>query len=55
MPAAYFACAAALLAADVLLRPWASWKRRGGYHTVYLLLPYAPLFSCRFVPPTPVT
>jgi hypothetical protein len=50
MPTAYFACAAVLLAADVLLRPWDSWKRRGGYHLVYLLLPYAPLFIGPFIP-----
>src|SRR4051812_16192525 len=50
MPIAYFACAAALLAADVVARPWDSWKRRGYYHTAYLLLPYAPLFLGPFLP-----
>lgn len=50
MPAAYFACAAALFAADVLARPWSSWRRRGGYHAAYLLLPYLPLFVAPFLP-----
>ncbi|HVE86017.1 MAG TPA: hypothetical protein VND93_24340 [Myxococcales bacterium] len=50
MPPAYFAAAAALLAADVLLRPWASWKKRGGHHAAYLLVPYAPLFIGPLMP-----
>ena len=34
----------------MLLRCRDSWKRRGGYHSAYLLLPYAPLFIVPFMP-----
>jgi len=50
MPVSYFACAAVLLVADVLARPWSAWKRRGGYYAAYLLMPYLPLFVAPFLP-----